>query len=343
VSVVESVWYGNDAPARIVRGMLWPLSRAYGFVMSARERLYERGLLATETPELPVISVGNITVGGTGKTPLAAWLATRLAKDARPAIALRGYGADEVEVHRRLNPQIPIVVNPDRAAAVRSARAAGADTVVLDDAFQHRRIARVADVVLLSAEQLMRPLRLLPSGPWREPLHAVGRADLLVITRKSAGVAEAQRAAMQLRAQFPGLPIATVHLAPGALESADGAESLALSALSGASVNAIAAIGEPGLFARQLEQLGARVTMHAYRDHHEFTDAEIGELATRVPSSGMVVCTLKDMVKVAEKWPGPSRLWYVSQRLMVEEGAEEMERLLQRVLDARTSTALTAG
>jgi tetraacyldisaccharide 4'-kinase len=343
VSFVESVWYGNDGAARAARGALWPLSRAYALAMAAREQLYERGVLPTERPAVPVISVGNLTVGGTGKTPFAAWLAAWLKRDAHPAIALRGYGSDEVQVHRRLNPDIPIVVNPDRAAAVRSARAAGADVVVLDDAFQHRRIARTADIVLLSAEQLMRPLRLLPAGPWREPLYAIGRADLVVITRKAAGIADAQRATTRLRALFPGLPIATVHLLPRALETVNGAEFLPMSALSGVPVAAIAAIGEPGVFARQLEQLGARVSMHTFRDHHEFTQAEISELAARVPADGLVVCTLKDAVKLDEKWPGPSRLWYVSQQLVVEEGAEDMERLLQRVLEARESTAITAG
>jgi tetraacyldisaccharide 4'-kinase len=343
VRIVESVWYGNDGAARAVRGALWPLSRAYRLVMSAREQLYERGIFATEQAVLPTISVGNVTVGGTGKTPIAAWLAERLKHRAHPAIALRGYGNDEIEVHRRLNPDVAIVVNPDRSAAVQSARAAGADVVVLDDAFQHRRIARTADVVLLSAEQLMRPLRLLPAGPWREPLYAVGRADLVVITRKAAGIADAERAATRLRGLFPGMPIARVHLVPRSLETANGAESLPLSALRGAAVVAIAAIGEPGVFARQLEQLGARVSMNAFRDHHEFTDTEIRALAARAPADALVVCTLKDAVKLAEKWPGPSRLWYVSQQLVVEQGAEDMERLLQRVLDARVSTAITAG
>jgi tetraacyldisaccharide 4'-kinase len=337
------VWYGNDVVARTARGVLWPFARGYALAISVRDRLYERGALSVEQPVLPVISVGNLTVGGTGKTPFSAWLATRLQREARPAIALRGYGGDEPEVHRRLNPDVSIIVNSDRAAAVRSAKAAGADVVVLDDAFQHRRVARTADIVLLSAEQLMRPSRLLPSGPWREPLRAVGRADLVVITRKSAGIADAQRAATRLRALFPGLPIASVHLQPQSLEAANGPDSLPLGALKRASVVAVAAIGEPGVFARQLEQLGAQVAMNAFRDHHDFTDAEIRQIAAHVPADALAICTLKDAVKLGEKWPGPSRLWYVSQRLVVEEGAEDIERLLQRVLAARSSTAITAG
>ena len=344
MNFVESVWYGNEPGARAVRAALWPFARAYEAISSARGQLYEAGFLRTEQPAVPTISVGNLTVGGTGKTPFAAWLAERLEGRAHPAIALRGYGDDEILVHRRLNPQMPVVVGADRAAAVREAQQQGADVVILDDAFQHRRIARAADIVLLSAEQLTRPLRLLPAGPWREPLSAAGRADLLVITRKSAGIADALRAASRLEERFPGLPIATVHLAPRALDSAipDG-PSLPLSVLSGASVTAIAAIGEPGVFARQLEQLGARVSLNAFRDHHDFTPDEVRDLAARVPREGYAVCTLKDAVKLADRWPGPSGLWYVSQQLVVERGDEQMNQLLERVLDARVSTAITAG
>jgi tetraacyldisaccharide 4'-kinase len=311
--------------------------------MSARERLYDSGIFEVENPEIPVVSVGNLTVGGTGKTPFAAWLASRLAKSAQPAVALRGYGGDEHEVHRRLNPEIPVVVNANRVAAIRVAKAQGSDVAVLDDAFQHRRIARTGDILLLSAEQLMRPLRLLPAGPWREPLSAAGRADVLVITRKSAGSADAQRAREKLQRLMPGAPIATVHLAPHALVSAVDDESLPLSHLRGASVIAFAAIGEPGVFARQLEQLGARVSLVAFRDHHAYSAADLRKLASRVPADGFALCTLKDAVKVASRWPASSRLWYVSQQLVVEQGEEHLERLLARVLAARSATTIPAG
>lgn len=343
MSVIEQVWYGRGLGAGVMRAALWPLSRGYAMTLYARDRLYDLGALHAENPELPVVSVGNLTVGGTGKTPFAAWLAAQLGRSAQPAIVLRGYGGDEHEVHRRLNPDVPVVVNADRAAAIRSAKSQGADVVVLDDAFQHRRIARTADIVLLSAEQLMRPLRLLPAGPWREPLAAGGRADLLAVTRKAAASADAQRAVEKLRQVMPGMPIASVHIAAHELVSATDESSAPLRELRGASVTAIAAIGEPGVFARQLEQLGARTSLAAFRDHHAYSARDIRALAARVPADGIAVCTLKDAVKLAGRWPGPSRLWYVSQRLVVEQGAEDLDRLLTRVLEARANTAITAG
>jgi tetraacyldisaccharide-1-P 4'-kinase len=107
-------------------------------------------------------------------------------------------------------------------------------------------------------------------------------------------------------------------------------------------VLAVAAIGEPDAFREQLEALGARVQLSAFRDHHRFTDAEVRSLALAAPADGLVVCTLKDAVKLGGRWPGPSRLWYVSQQLVVDQGAEHLDRLMSRALNARAA-ATTAG
>lgn len=343
MGLIERVWYEEGVLASVARLGLWPFARAFGAATWLRNRLYESGSLATAAAALPVISVGNLTVGGTGKTPFAAWLAARLSASAVPAVALRGYGSDEVEVHRQLNPRIPVVVSADRTAAVREARARDADIVVLDDAFQHRRIDRAADIVLVSAEQVLRPRRLLPAGPWREPLSAASRADLLVVTRKSADDAETRHALGIVRDAVPDVPVAVVHLRPDSLVDVASREALPLDALRGASVMAIAAVGEPLAFRQQLEQLGARVTLHAFRDHHEFTGDEVAAIAAQVAPDGLAVCTLKDAVKLAGRWPARSRLWYVSQQLVVEKGAEEIDRLLQRALAAREASTITAG
>jgi tetraacyldisaccharide 4'-kinase len=342
MSVVDRIWFGDDAVAAAGRAVLWPLSVAYSGVMRLRGRLYDAGVLPSEEPVLPAISVGNLTVGGTGKTPIAAWLAGELSAQAHPAIVLRGYGGDEIEVHRRLNPGVPIIANPDRAEGVAAAKQAGADVVVLDDAFQHRRVARQADILVLSAEQMLRPRRLLPAGPWREPVSALRRADLVVVTRKSADAGRAAGALALARQAAPEKPLAVVHLAPRALASTTDGEIASLDRVRGANVLAIAAIGEPTLFARQLEALGARVTVAAFRDHHAFTDADVAALA-RQAGNGLALCTLKDAVKLADRWPGPSRLWYVSQQLVVDQGAEHVTRLINRVVTARAAAAPSAG
>ncbi len=343
--LADRVWFGRGVWLSASRAALWPLAIAYGVVVRVRGRLYDARVLRTGAAVLPALSVGNLTVGGTGKTPLSAWLAGQLANRARPAIVMRGYaGGDEVAVHRRLNPGVPVIADPDRRAGIASARRAGADVVVLDDAFQHRRVARLADLVVISAEQLARPARLLPAGPWREPLAAARRADLVVVTHRVAPGDAVRRATEQVRRVVGGIPVAVIRLAPGMLvDATNDSNRRALSDLSGAHVQAIAAIGEPEAFRLQLEELGATVSLSAFDDHHEFTEAEAASLASRVPAGSLAVCTLKDAVKLGPLWPGAGRLWYVSQQLSVEQGRDDIERLLQRVLDARTSTSTAAG
>jgi tetraacyldisaccharide 4'-kinase len=345
MSWIERVWFGESGQDVAARTILWPFAQAYGGVMGFRSRLYDQGVLRQEEASVPTIAVGNLTAGGTGKTPVAAHLVSELVqRGARPGIVLRGYGNDETEVHRRLNPDVPVVASVNRVSGAEIARTQGADVVVLDDAFQHRRIRRTADVLLLSAEQLDRPRRLLPAGPWREELEAAARADLIVITRKSADAAAGARAVELAKQAAPGVPTVAMHLKPAALRAVSGQEeSMPLERLRGARVLAIAAIGEPGLFARQLESLGAIVTLAAFRDHHPFSDSEITALARRAPESDLVVSTLKDAVKLASRWPGPSRLWYVSQQPVVEHGVEHLNQLLKRVMDARSTAAPSAG
>ncbi len=332
MTFIERVWFGSGGAAAVARAALWPASAVFGIVTGARRALYDAGLLRTETAVLPCLSVGNLTVGGTGKTPVSAWLAQRLSANARVAIVLRGYGGDEAEVHRRLNPAIPVVALADRVTAVHMAKAAHASLVVLDDAYQHRRVSRVADVVLLSVEQLLRPRRLLPAGPWRERLGAARSASLIVLTRKSASAADVRTALAVVANALPGLPTAVVHLAPRTLELANGRGSKQASALEGQRVLAIAAIGEPGLFRDQLSALGANVTLAPFRDHHAFGPDDVRDLLA-LAGDGMAVCTLKDVVKLAPLWPASRELWYLSQQVTVEQGGEQIDRLCQHLLE----------
>lgn len=329
------LWTDDGAAAQLFRAATWPLSLAYRVAVATRNTLYDRHWFATRDATVPVVSIGNLTVGGTGKTPFAAWLATRLATAARPAVVIRGYGSDEVAVHRLLNPDIPVVVNADRVAGIREAFALGADIAVLDDAFQHRRVARDADLLLVSAEQVARGTQLLPSGPWREPVAAARRATLVVITRKSADDGAVARARALVTAAAPGTPIAVVRLAPAALIGVNGTEERPLADLAGRGVLAICGIGDPEAFAAQLGQLGARVHLAAFRDHHAFTAADAARLVGEIPPGGDAVCTLKDAVKLRAWWPAPSRLWYVSQRVAVEDGESELARVIERLLVAR--------
>jgi tetraacyldisaccharide 4'-kinase len=310
-----------------------------------RARRFDLARDAANASPIPVLSLGNITVGGTGKTPLAAWAAAALrARGATPAIVMRGYGDDEPLVHARLNPDVPVIIDGDRTRGALEARSAGADCVILDDGFQHRQIARVSDWVLIAAERWRDDLRLLPAGPLREPLDALGRANVIVVTRKSATRGMAEEIGTRLWARFPQAGVAICHLALDTLVDARSAERRPLAWLADKRVVAAAAVGEPAAFFAQLRDAGARLDERAFRDHHAFDAADVAELATASAKREGLVCTLKDAVKLAPLWPANAMpLWYVSQIAVIERGDAVLDRALEAVLAARQAVTSTAG
>lgn len=334
------MWRSDGAAARGARALLMPAERLMAGGVALRNTLYDRGVLRAHATSIPAASVGNLTVGGTGKTPVSAWLAGRLLdRGANPAVVLRGYGDDEPLVHAVLNPSVPVVVSPDRARGVADAAGRGADVAVLDDAFQHRGVARDADIVLIAADGWSVHRRLLPAGPWREPLAALHRADLAVITSKAASETEVAAARLAVTHAAPDTPTASVALELGDLfRFGDPGARLALGQLAGASVLAIAAVGNPDAFFAQLRRAGASVTARAFADHHRFQRHEVELLARAAPAGGMAVCTLKDAVKIAPLWPAEApALWYVSQPVRVGWGAEHFDRLLDALLARRVA------
>jgi tetraacyldisaccharide 4'-kinase len=336
---VHALWEGEGVGARVARAALLPAELLFNAVTAVRSSLYASGALATRPTAVPAVSVGNLTVGGTGKTPLAAALARRLHDlGARPAIVLRGYGEDEPLVHRVLNPDVPVIVSPDRVAGTAQARQHGCDVAVLDDAFQHRRASRVADVVVISADGWHDTRRhLLPAGPWRERLSAARRASIAVIARKAASRERAEDVS-QVVARVARVPTAIVHLDAAELREVGGTSMLPAASLAGRSVLAITGIGDPGAFHAQLTARGATVEPVAFRDHHRFSIDDAVALARRGATYDLVVCTLKDAVKLGALWPGPARLWYVSQRVDVELGADALDTVLKTALHARSAS-----
>jgi tetraacyldisaccharide 4'-kinase len=344
--LVDRVWYGDDAVASISRAILTPAERVFRGVVGARDILYDAGWLPTHDTPIPALSIGNLTVGGSGKTPVAAWIARGLlARGLKPAMVLRGYGADEPLVHKHLNPDVPVVTNADRVAAVAEAKRQGADVAVLDDAFQHRRVRRLADLVLVSADQWTPEIHLLPAGPWREPLKAIRRATLVIVTRKAVDEKVVEAVHQRLSQTAPSIPRVSVRFDLDELTDVrDRAATHPISRLAGTTVRAVLSIANPAAFIRQLEQIGARVRPAIFPDHHNFSEAEVAKIASEHDGIDWFVCTLKDAVKLGPRWPrlAPS-LWYVSQHVMVERGVGGIERLLDDVVRARQKTPSTAG
>ena len=338
-SLIERIWRGEGVMPHATRSLLVPLSLAYRTGISGRNALYDAGILRSFTPAIPAISVGNLSVGGTGKTPVSSWIAGCLRdRGGHPAIVLRGYGDDEPLVHMRLQPDIPVIASPDRIHGIARAAAHGADVAVMDDAFQHRRVRRVADVVLISADHWTGRPRLLPAGPWREPMSALKRATLIVVTRKAVTDEECDSTHSAIHAAVAGLPVAMLNLRLENVVREDGSGQIPVSELRDTRVLAIAAVADTRAFVRQLELAGASVRAALYHDHYPFGRADAERLAASLHASERAICTLKDAVKLAPLWPRAAPpLWYVSQRVIPGAGVELFDALFDGVLSARAT------
>jgi tetraacyldisaccharide 4'-kinase len=334
VPLIESIWTGNAASDKLARTLLSPLELAFRGIVGLRGRLYDKGALEIKRSRISVVSVGNLTVGGTGKTPISSWIASRLAASGRaPAIILRGYGADETLVHKHLNPAIPVIEASDRVSGISVAAQTGADVAILDDAFQHRRAARDVDIVLISADDWTGHRRLLPAGPYREPVEGIRRATMVIITRKAASDSTVASIESFLRQTAPGVLLAVAGLGlTDIVNYGEPGRTVEMRAVRDKSVLAIAAIGNPRAFFNQLEAYGARVVRRIFADHHAFTRSEIAELAAQSGQFDYVVCTLKDAVKLGVEWPADARpLWYVSLSVNVESGGAALDEILSRL------------
>ncbi|HEY3243383.1 MAG TPA: tetraacyldisaccharide 4'-kinase [Phycisphaerae bacterium] len=299
----EAVPFGT-----ILRAALGVGAVGYRWGIEARNRRFDRSAARSVGVGVPVISVGNITTGGTGKTPLVIELGGRLlAGGRRPAVVSRGYksrdagSADELLVVRRRYPDLICVSDRDRVAAARRAVAQGADCIIADDAFQHRRLRRDLDIVVLDATNPFGYGHLLPRGLLREPVESLRRADLIVVSRVDQ-VSPEDLAAMiaRVRAVQPGLPIIyTRHRAAG-FRRLDNARVVDVPA--GARALCFAGIGNPESFRRTVESLGIEVvgTMW-WRDHHRYRVADAAEIvgAARRASAEWLLATEKDAVKLA--------------------------------------------
>ena len=320
------------------RACLAALAAPYAAAVTARNAAYDAGLLPARRGPVPVISIGNLTLGGTGKTPLVAWAARRLAAAGlRPAIVSRGYGAatgaqsDEAAELAIVVPGVPHVADRDRLAGARAAAAAGADCVVLDDGFQHRRLARDLDVVAVDATDPFGCGRLFPRGLLREPATGLARAGAIVLTRADAVTAarrqEIRERVAAGRGSAPPAVWAEAEHRPVALRRWDDGP-LPLEEVRGRRVVACAAIGNPAAFRATLESLGADVVgFRAFPDHHAYGAADLAALAALAAEgrADLVVTTLKDLVKVRRGDLGGVRVVAVEVALVVREGEDELE------------------
>jgi tetraacyldisaccharide 4'-kinase len=339
-SSLERRWYGNT-------GSMWlaPLSFLYGAAMGLRSILYRMGLRHRVHVGVPVVVVGNLTVGGTGKTPLVAWLSQHLAAcGMRVAIVSRGYGGrargvSRVTVHSRASEvgdeplllakrsQATVFVGRDRVAAARAAVADRADIVICDDGLQHLALKRDCEIVVIDGQRGFGNGCLLPRGPLRESPRRLRRVNAVVVNGALTR---------------PGFQVPTfvrdtrfqMTLRPGDAWPVRGGASLrSLSSFRGAGVHAVAAIGNPQRFFDMLRNAGLTIYEHPMPDHHPFKPGDLN-FGDTLP----VLMTEKDAVKCAAF--ADERCWFVP---VTAEFSEAESRGLIDVVLARVHAHLTAG
>jgi tetraacyldisaccharide 4'-kinase len=313
--------------------VLWPAEVLFRAGVALRNRAFDRGFVRAERATIPVVSVGNLAVGGAGKTPFSAWVAGRLAEwGSRPAVVLRGYGADEVLVHREINPGVPVFTAARRIDAVLRAAAEGCDVAILDDAFQHRRLARDLDLVLLAADGWGDRRRLLPRGAWREGLQALARADLVIVTRKAATEAVARDVERMAAGVVGAARVVRCRIEPAGLlalrDRGGGSESVPLDSLRGTRVLAVTSLADPRSFMVQLQSVGADVELVAFPDHHDFTASEADALVRRSAGRPILV-SRKEAVKLRELLPIGPEAWMVDQRVVIESNEGALDEALR--------------
>jgi len=323
--------------------LLWPLSLPYAAAAHLRARAYELGFFRQRRLEGKVISVGNLTVGGTGKTPMVLWIAQRLlAEHKRVGILTRGYkgrvggrtgygdgagvangsASDEVQLlGARLDPQVAFGVGRDRYVSGQRLTKEGVQWFVLDDGFQHLRLARHVDIVLVDATNPFGGGKVLPAGRLREPRSALCRADLVVITRSEhAPAVEVIIRRYSTAPIFYARPqLESVRLWRGEHrgEVDPSAKSRKLFAFCG--------IGNPSAFLNNLREWGFQVAgQKVFRDHHRYSQQEAAEIERAARASGAegLICTEKDIFNLGDAQPGEFDLLYCVISMHVERGDE---------------------
>lgn len=336
----------RGAAASICRAALSCLEPAYRLAIAWRNRRFSRGSSPVHKVPVPVISVGNITAGGTGKTPVVAWLARWFRQHGtRVTLISRGYGAtagacnDEALELEQLLPDVPHLLNPDRVAAAMTAiEEFECQLLILDDAFQHRRIHRDLDLVLIDSLEPFGFGHLLPRGLLREPPSSLQRAHVVALTRCDlAEPAEKQRILDTVTKFAPDAVIVELaHRPKYWLAWPD--RQMPLESLAGVRVAAFCGIGNPDGFRGTLQKLDCNVVgFRAFADHYPYgrTDLEsLAEWARRLRAEA-IVCTQKDLVKIQAPRLDGLPVYSLCGGIEVLSGGDGLEsRLAQLAADA---------
>ncbi len=325
------------------RAGLLTASFLYGWTIWCRNRLYDRGWKRSFQAGVPVVSVGNLTLGGTGKTPCVEYVARFLrTQDRRVAILSRGYGGeagrnDEALVLQANLPDVPHLQGADRVSLARTAvEELESEVLVLDDGFQHRRLARDLNIVLVDATDPWGQGYLFPRGFLRESASGLRRAGIVLLTRCDQ-VEEKERDRLRevIGRMAPGVPIVETRHQPVELVNSDRI-CQPVDNLANHPVAAFCGIGNPEAFRKTLTGLGSSVVaFKRYSDHHLYSQEDVEDLrnwAQGQERACLVMTTQKDLVKLRLTHLGNKELWALRIGLQVETGQEVLNQKLQSVM-----------
>jgi tetraacyldisaccharide 4'-kinase len=329
--------------AALQRGGLRVLSEPYGWAMRLRNRLYDAGWKRSRRALVPVVSVGNLTLGGTGKTPCVEFIARFYReRELRVAVLSRGYGSsegrnDEALVLEENLPDVPHLQGVDRAALAEIAvLELESEVLILDDGFQHRRLQRDLDVVLIDATNPWGQGYIFPRGLLREPVSSLRRAGVIVLTRcDQVEWSEVERIKARLAKRVPAVPVVESSHRPAAWINSKQ-EQQPLEEIGRRPLAAFCGIGNPEAFRRTLLNLGATIAdFRTYPDHHDYTRDDVEELRTwarRQATECVVVTTQKDLVKLRLDRVGERELWALRILLHIDAGRELLEEKLSGIV-----------
>lgn len=332
------------------RGILPTISRIflrlfsypYSFVMRLRNLGYDLGWLPSEAVSVPVIVVGNLTVGGTGKTPAVEYIARFLReRDQRVTILSRGYGSeqgrnDEAMVLEDNLDDVPHLQGTDRVDLARKAiEELESDVLLLDDGFQHRRLKRNCDIVLIDATNPWGYGFTLPGGLLREPIRGLKRAHLVIITRSNFVSSDVLRAIKQrITRIIPACPVALSQHQPKQLKNTKCEQPVQL--LQGRKIAAFCGIGNPSGFWKTLTDLGCVLIDHRqFADHHQYQRSDVNDLvewASKLPADTWIITTQKDWVKLRIDSLADKPLYALTIALVITEGEELLQRVIEPLL-----------
>jgi len=335
-------------------------AKIYVLIINIRNFLYDKQVLKTHHVKATVISIGNITLGGTGKTPLVVWLCNYLhQQNLSCAVLTRGYKThakrntksnespdtitDEPGILSENCPQAEIIVDPDRVAgAAKAINKFGAKVLIMDDGFQHSRLVRDLDIVTIDATLPFGYEKIFPAGLLREPLTSLRRADVAVITRcDQISEPELDNIENKLRAVNPNILIAqSIHAAVN-IKSADNAETT-VERLKGSKIYAFCGIGNPNAFFNTIKALGAEITgLKIYKDHYKYTQASLADIYTQARLTGaeLILTTQKDWTKIKPLKPDKKeiRLAYLAVEIKFIDGRDRLTCLIKDTLAGKIS------